>query len=62
MKVFVPRFKLGVLTGIGLWMSLGQASAAWAGEDGLLKIDTGDTAWLLISSALVLCMTLPGLA
>ena len=62
MKVFVPRSKLGVLTGIGLWMSLGQASAAWAGEDGLLKIDTGDTAWLLISSALVLCMTLPGLA
>ncbi|HQR16001.1 MAG TPA: ammonium transporter [Nitrospira sp.] len=27
-----------------------------------LKIDTGDTAWLLISSALVLAMTAPGLA
>ncbi len=32
------------------------------GEAGLLKIDTGDTAWLLMASALVLCMTLPGLA
>ena len=26
------------------------------------RIDTGDTAWILMSSALVLCMTLPGLA
>jgi Amt family ammonium transporter len=26
------------------------------------KVDTGDTAWMLISSALVLLMTLPGLA
>ncbi|MCA9470896.1 MAG: ammonium transporter [Nitrospira sp.] len=25
-------------------------------------MDTGDTAWILVSSALVLCMTLPGLA
>ncbi len=28
----------------------------------LLKIDTGDTAWVLTSSALVLAMTMPGLA
>ncbi len=28
----------------------------------LLKFDTGDTAWLLISTALVMMMTLPGLA
>jgi ammonium transporter, Amt family len=27
-----------------------------------LKIDTGDTAWMLVSTALVLLMTLPGLA
>jgi Amt family ammonium transporter len=26
------------------------------------KIDTGDTAWILISTALVLLMTIPGLA
>ena len=31
---------------------------AWA-QDGL---DTGDTAWILVSTALVLFMTIPGLA
>jgi hypothetical protein len=37
----------------------------WAGvahADGAAKIDTGDTAWMLTSSALVLMMTAPGLA
>jgi len=53
---------LGVLAGIGFWLGLSGPSAVWAGEEGLLKIDTGDTAWVLMSSALVLCMTLPGLA
>ena len=62
MNVFVPRSMLGAVSGIALWISLSQQSVAWAGEDGLPKIDTGDTAWILISSALVLCMTLPGLA
>src|SRR5512143_2241836 len=28
----------------------------------VLKIDTGDTAWVLTSTALVLAMTMPGLA
>ncbi len=31
-------------------------------EDAPAKIDTGDTAWMLISTALVLMMTIPGLA
>jgi Amt family ammonium transporter len=62
MNLFIPRARLGRLTGLVLWMSLSQPFAVWAGEDGLPKIDTGDTAWLLMSSALVLCMTLPGLA
>lgn len=39
---------------------LGTVSAALA-EDGP-KIDTGDTAWMLVSSAMVLLMTAPGLA
>lgn len=30
--------------------------------ENLLKIDSGDTAWVLVSTALVLLMTLPGLA
>jgi Amt family ammonium transporter len=36
-------------------------STVWA-QDGTSTIDTGDTAWILVSSAFVLCMTLPGLA
>ncbi len=38
-------------------------SPAWAQEGGAgSPIDTGDTAWILMSSALVMCMVLPGLA
>ena len=42
-------------------LGAGEFSLAFADEGGL-KIDTGDTAWILMSSALVLCMMLPGLA
>ncbi|GJL59514.1 MAG: ammonia channel protein [Nitrospirales bacterium] len=62
MNLLSPRSMLARLTGLVLGLSLIQPLAVWAGEQGLLKIDTGDTAWLLMSSALVLCMTLPGLA
>src|SRR5665647_900080 len=37
------------------------AAPAWA-EDAAPKIDSGDTAWMLTSTALVLLMTIPGLA
>ena len=51
---------VGVIVGIvlasGLW-----ASQAWA-QDVPLKVDTGDTAWVLVSSAFVLAMLMPGLA
>ncbi len=40
----------------------GFSSVVWAQEAGELKIDTGDTAWIIMSSALVMCMILPGLA
>ncbi|MFM7736419.1 MAG: ammonia channel protein, partial [Alphaproteobacteria bacterium] len=40
---------------------LSLASAAGAAEEAA-KIDTGDTAWMLVSAALVLMMTAPGLA
>ena len=46
-----------LLVSVGLYSSL-----AWAQDTGGPKIDTGDTAWILVSSAFVLCMTLPGLA
>ncbi len=47
---------LNLATLIGL---LALALPAFAGEQ---KIDTGNTAWMLISSALVVFMTVPGLA
>jgi Amt family ammonium transporter len=50
---------------LGLFMA-GGISGAWAGDGGLvessLKINSGDTAWMLASSALVLMMAVPGLA
>ncbi len=60
MNGLYPRVKAGLLMGMLLWMV--GAAEVWAEESGTLTIDTGDTAWILVSSALVLCMTLPGLA
>ena len=37
-------------------------AAAQASSSGAPKIDSGDTAWMLVSSLLVLMMTIPGLA
>ena len=37
-------------------------STVWAQDRASYVIDSGDTAWILVSSAFVLCMTLPGLA
>ena len=37
------------------------STAAWAADE-KPKLDTGDTAWMLTSTALVLMMTIPGLA
>ncbi len=47
---------LGMVIGMGDW------SLVLAEEGSVPTIDTGDTAWILMSSALVLCMMLPGLA
>ena len=45
------------------WQSPSLLLAAQAGaQEEAPKIDTGDTAWMLMSSALVLMMTAPGLA
>ena len=39
------------------------AAPAWADEEGpVARLDSGDTAWMLTSTALVLMMTIPGLA
>ncbi|HEX4302690.1 MAG TPA: ammonium transporter [Rhizomicrobium sp.] len=54
----LKRTGLGIAAGLG---ALG-ATIAPALADTAPKIDTGDTAWMLTSSALVLLMTIPGLA
>src|ERR1700693_1801055 len=38
------------------------AAPAWADDAAASKLDSGDTAWMLTSTALVLMMTIPGLA
>lgn len=60
MKIFNSLIKLSLLMAIVVGM--GEWSLALAEEGGAPQIDTGDTAWILMSSALVLCMMLPGLA
>ena len=55
-RPFARRAALGATA-----LTLLSAAAAFA-EDAPPTIDTGDTAWVLTASALVLMMTLPGLA
>jgi Amt family ammonium transporter len=56
--VVPPRFVLSTASaGAVLLLTTG----AWA-QEAAPKIDSGDTAWMLVSSALVLMMTAPGLA
>jgi ammonium transporter, Amt family len=59
--------RLGAVGVLFLTLGLAGGIPAWAediggGSAGVLKVDTGDTAWVLTSSALVLAMTMPGLA
>jgi Amt family ammonium transporter len=61
MKLINSLMKLGLFIGI-IVSGMGEWSVALAEEGDALKIDTGDTAWILVSSAFVLCMMLPGLA
>jgi Amt family ammonium transporter len=54
------------MAGVATWLcTLLSSAAVWAQETAAAAppvIDTGDTAWVLTASALVLMMTLPGLA
>ncbi|HSV74574.1 MAG TPA: ammonium transporter [Chthonomonadales bacterium] len=57
-----PAFRRGALVAVFTTVLLGAAGAALAqGGEAAPRIDTGDTAWLLMSTAMVLLMT-PGLA
>jgi len=44
------------------WTALTVQDVAAEDAPAALKADTGDTAWIIVSSALVMLMTLPGLA
>jgi Amt family ammonium transporter len=48
-------------TGLGVAGAVLLPMVAWAADE-KPKLDTGDTAWMLTSTALVLMMTIPGLA
>ena len=52
--------KIGATAGVSLGALACTVAPAFAAD--APKIDTGDTAWMLTSSALVLLMTIPGLA
>src|SRR5262249_8861702 len=57
-KVAAPHHKMmGVAVAAGVMLV--RATQAWSAE---AKVDSGDTAWMLTSAALVLMMTAPGLA
>ena len=60
MKISNLLMRMGLL--LAIMAGMGEWSLALAEEGSVLAIDTGDTAWVLMSSALVLCMMLPGLA
>src|SRR5215831_15025309 len=47
---------------LGLFLNAVTIDPAWAQAAPAPKLDTGDTAWMLTSTALVLMMTIPGLA
>ena len=52
---------LGLILPVALIMVLAASSDALAAAD-TPKLDSGDTAWMLTSTALVLMMTIPGVA
>ena len=59
-KKFSSRIGAGLTAAA---VTLGAAGSAWAQAAAETPtLDTGDTAWMLISTALVLMMTIPGLA
>jgi Amt family ammonium transporter len=58
-RLAVAFARLASSAALGLLVLPLLAGPSWAGADG---VDAGDTAWVLTASALVLFMTLPGLA
>lgn len=63
-KQFAAFSTLGasMLAGLPLWAQDAPAAAAEAVAEAVPTLDTGDTAWMLMSTVLVLFMILPGVA
>jgi ammonium transporter, Amt family len=63
-KQFAAFSTLGasMLAGLPLWAQEAPAAAAEAVAEAVPTLDTGDTAWMLMSTVLVLFMILPGVA
>jgi Amt family ammonium transporter len=62
MSVSRPILRTSFFTAVAaLTATLASVGGAWA-DEAVPVIDTGDTAWVITASALVLMMTLPGLA
>ena len=60
---FVPPTRIAVrAAGLGLILAAVSANLAFAQADAPPTPKAGDTAWLLVSTALVLMMSIPGLA
>lgn len=58
----IPNLLMRMGLPLAIMVGMGEWSMALAEEGSTPTIDSGDTAWILMSSALVLCMMLPGLA
>ena len=58
MKMNRPRLSWGWAALLPILLAAAPALA----DEATAKVDTGDTAWMLSSTALVLLMTVPGLA
>jgi Amt family ammonium transporter len=68
MKMTLAKYLLGALAALAVLTlflidpALAQEAAEAAAEPAKPALDTGDTAWMLTSTAIVLMMTIPGLA
>ena len=57
----MKKINRGLLGVVGFLALMGISGLAWAADAAVPVINTGDTAWVLLSAALVFLMT-PGLA
>lgn len=63
MNVYIHKASRAVFSGFMFVLVLnGLGSFVWAEDGGASQLNAGDTAWVLMSSALVLAMIIPGLA